>query len=154
MKIEYNEEKIDVKASLPVLPLRDIVILPHMIYPLLVGRQFTISALHEAMVLDKQILLCAQKEPSTENPTLKDLHRVGVVARILQVMKLPNGTLKVLVEGLIRCRLKTYKKTGSFYASRIQIVPPDNSKDKETEALSRMVQELFTQYVKLNRRIP
>ncbi len=154
MKIEYNEEKIDVKASLPVLPLRDIVILPHMIYPLLVGRQFTISALHEAMVLDKLILLCAQKEPATESPTLKDLHPVGVVARILQVMKLPNGTLKVLVEGLIRCRLKTYKKTGGFYSARLQIVPPDNSRDKETEALSRMVKELFTQYVKLNRRIP
>ena len=154
MKMEYNEEKIDVKASLPVLPLRDIVIIPHMIYPLLVGRQFTISALHEAMVRDKQILLCAQKEPTIENPVQKDLHTVGVVARILQVMKLPNGTLKVLVEGLIRCRIKTYKKTGSFYTSRIQIVPPDNSRDKETEALSRMVQELFIQYVKLNRRIP
>ena len=77
MKMEYNEEKIDVKASLPVLPLRDIVIIPHMIYPLLVGRQFTISALHEAMVRDKQILLCAQKEPTIENPVQKDLHTAG-----------------------------------------------------------------------------
>jgi len=154
MKIEYNEEEIEIKVSLPVLPLRDIVIIPHMIYPLLVGRQFTISALHEAMVRDKQILLCAQKEPATENPAQKDLHKIGVVARILQVMKLPNGTLKVLVEGLIRCRIKTYKKTGSFYTSRIQVVPPDNSSDKEIEALSRMVQELFIQYVRLNRRIP
>ncbi|HHI03131.1 MAG TPA: AAA family ATPase, partial [candidate division Zixibacteria bacterium] len=154
MKIEYNEEEIEIKVSLPVLPLRDIVIIPHMIYTFLVGRQFTISALHEAMVRDKQILLCAQKEPATENPAQKDLHKIGVVARILQVMKLPNGTLKVLVEGLIRCRIKTYKKTGSFYTSRIQVVPPDNSSDKEIEALSRMVQELFIQYVRLNRRIP
>jgi len=154
MKIEYNEEKLEVKTTLPVLPLRDIVIIPHMIYPLLVGRQFTISALHEAMIREKQIFLCAQKEPATENPAKKDLHSVGVAARILQVMKLPNGTLKVLVEGLIRCRIKTYKKTGAFFTARLQIVPPDNSQDKETEALSRMVQDLFTKYVKLNRRIP
>jgi ATP-dependent Lon protease len=154
MKIDYNDEKLDVKASLPVLPLRDIVIIPHMIYPLLVGRQFTIAALQEAMIQDKQLFLCAQKEPSVENPRKDDLHQVGVAARILQVMKLPNGTLKVLVEGLIRARIKTYKKTGTFFTARVQIIPPDLSADKETEALSRMVQELFTQYVRLNRRIP
>ena len=154
MRIEYNEEKVDIKTTLPVLPLRDIVIIPHMIYPLLVGRQFTIAALQEAMILDKQLFLCAQKEPSIENPGQDDLHQVGVIARILQVMKLPNGTLKVLVEGLIRARIKTYKKTGTFYTTRLQIISSDLSTDKETEALSRMVQELFTQYVRLNRRIP
>ena len=88
MKITYGEEKIDIKTSLPVLPLRDIVIFPHMIYPLLVGRQFTVSALQEAMVQDKHIFLCAQKSPSIENPGRDDLHQTGVAARILQVMKL------------------------------------------------------------------
>lgn len=154
MKINYGEEKIDLKTSLPVLPLRDIVIFPHMIYPLLVGRQFTISALQESMVLDKHIFLCSQTSPSIENPGRDDLHQTGVVARILQVMKLPNGTLKVLVEGLIRARIKTFKKSGSYFTARIQILPIDKSRDKETEALSRMVGELFTQYVRMNRRVP
>jgi len=154
MKINYGEEKLEIKPSLPVLPLRDIVIFPHMIYPLLVGRQFTISALQESMVLDKHIFLCSQKSPSIENPTREDLHQTGVIARILQVMKLPNGTLKVLVEGLIRGRIKTFKKTGGYFTARIQTIPVDKSRDKETEALSRMVSELFTQYVRMNRRVP
>jgi ATP-dependent Lon protease len=154
MKIAYNEEKVEIKSTLPVLPLRDIVIYPHMIYPLLVGRQFTVSALQEAMILDKNIFLCAQKSPSIENPIREDLFQTGVIARILQVMKLPNGTLKVLVEGIVRARIKTFRKTGGFYTCRIQIIPPDNPNDKETEALSRMVSELFGQYVRLNKRIP
>ncbi len=154
MKIDYSDEKIEVKPALPVLPLRDIVIFPHMIYPLLVGRQFTVSALQEAMILDKHIFLCAQKSPAVENPGRDDLHETGVIARILQVMKLPNGTLKVLVEGLIRARIRALKKTGSFFTGRIQVIPIDRTRDKETEALSRMVSELFTQYVRLNRRMP
>ncbi len=154
MKIEYGEEKLEIKTSLPVLPLRDIVIFPHMIYPLLVGRQFTISALQESMVLDKFIFLCAQKSPSIENPAREDLNETGVIARILQVMKLPNGTLKVLVEGIVRARIKIFKKTGGYFTARVQVIPFDNSRDKETEALSRMVGELFTQYVRMNRRVP
>ncbi|MCX6827751.1 MAG: endopeptidase La [candidate division Zixibacteria bacterium] len=154
MKLDFSEEKVEIKSRLPVLPLRDIVIFPHMIYPLLVGRQFTVSALQEAMILDKQIFLCAQKTPEIDIPNLEDLHQVGVVARILQVMKLPNGTIKVLVEGLIRARIKTFNKTGGFYTARLQLVSADSFKDTETEALARTVSELFSEYVRLNRRIP
>ncbi|SYZ74440.1 DNA-binding ATP-dependent protease La [Candidatus Zixiibacteriota bacterium] len=154
MKLEFGEEKVDIKSRLPVLPLRDVVIFPHMIYPLLVGRQSTISALQEAMVLDKQMFLCAQKSPEIDVPDQKDLYQVGVVARILQVMKLPNGTIKVLVEGLIRAKVKTMHRTGSFYTARLQIITPDQVKDRETEAFSRSVVELFSEYVRLNRRIP
>ena len=154
MKLDFSEEKVEIKSRLPVLPLRDIVIFPHMIYPLLVGRQFTVSALQEAMILDKQIFLCAQKTPEIDIPNLDDLNQIGVVARILQVMKLPNGTIKVLVEGLIRARIKTFNKTGGFYTARLQIISADSFKDTETEALARTVSELFSEYVRLNRRIP
>ncbi len=102
MKYLHNEEKLDIKSRLPLLPLRDVVIFPYMIYPLLIGRQISINALQDAMVKDKLIFLVAQKSPTIDNPTRDDLYSVGVVARVLQVMKLPNGTIKVLVEGLMR----------------------------------------------------
>ena len=154
MKYQYGEEKIEVKSLLPVIPLRDIVIFPHMVYPIMVGRAFTISALQEAMVLDKQVFLCAQKQPEVDMPARTDLHPVGVAARILQIMKLPNGTMKVLVEGLVRGRIRTLSKTKGFYTARLDLLPIGHKYDKETEALSRMVRELFSEYVHLNRRLP
>jgi ATP-dependent Lon protease len=102
MKLIHNSEVLRIKSSLPVVPLRDVVVYPHMIYPLLIGRKLTVNALQEAMIKNKQLLLVAQRSPSVENPSPSDLYRVGVVARVLQVMKMPNGTLKVLVEGLVR----------------------------------------------------
>jgi ATP-dependent Lon protease len=154
MKIDLVEEKIEIKSRLPILPLRDVVIYPHMIYPLLIGRQFTISALQEAMILDKQLFLVAQKNPEIDLPSQDELHQVGVISRILQVLKLPNGNIKVLIEGLIRAKIKTFNKTGSFYTARLQIIDPDQIKDQEAEALSRNLIELFSEYVRLNRRIP
>jgi ATP-dependent Lon protease len=154
MKVDLVEEKIEIKSRLPILPLRDVVIYPHMIYPLLIGRQFTISALQEAMILDKQLFLVAQKNPEIDLPGQDDLHQVGVISRILQVLKLPNGNIKVLIEGLIRAKIKTFNKTGSFYTARLQILEPDQIKDQEAEALSRNLMELFSEYVRLNRRIP
>ncbi|RKX26799.1 MAG: endopeptidase La [Candidatus Zixiibacteriota bacterium] len=154
MKLQYGDEDIEISSVLPIIPLRDVVIFPHMVYPLLVGRPFTIAALQEAMVLDKQIFLCAQKMPDVDMPTRDDLYQVGVVARILQLMKLPNGTMKVLVEGLIRARIKTYTKTKGFFTTRLELIPPVSEHDREIEALSRTVRELFSEYVHLNRRIP
>jgi len=154
MKLQYGDEDIEISCILPVIPLRDVVIFPHMVYPLLVGRPFTIAALQESMVLDKQIFLCAQKTPDIDMPAQDDLYQVGVVARILQLMKLPNGTMKVLVEGLIRARIKTYNKTKGFFTTQLEIIPTMISKDRETEALSRTLRELFSEYVHLNRRIP
>ncbi|MDD3732519.1 MAG: LON peptidase substrate-binding domain-containing protein, partial [candidate division Zixibacteria bacterium] len=104
MKIKHNSEFIDVKNQLPVVPLRDVVMFPYMIYPLLIGRKVTINALQEAMVRDRHLFLVAQRSSLVEEPQFEDLYPMGVVARILQVMKMPNGTMKVLVEGLVRAR--------------------------------------------------
>jgi ATP-dependent Lon protease len=155
MKIDHNSEIISIRSRLPVIPLRDVVVFPHMIYPLLIGRNFTISALQEAMTKDKQILLVAQREASVDKPEPEDLYEVGVVARVLQVMKMPNGTFKVLVEGLIRAEVKTMSKTGGYFLANCHVEPQDdNSSDRELEALSRAVMDQFTDYVKLNRRVP
>jgi ATP-dependent Lon protease len=155
MKYLHNDEKLDIKSRLPLLPLRDVVIFPYMIYPLLIGRQVSINALQDAMVKDKLVFLVAQKNPSVDNPKQNDLYTVGVVARVLQVMKLPNGTIKVLVEGLMRGEIRSFLRSGSFITARIDIFEGDReSEDTETEALSRRVLDLFTEYVHLNRRIP
>ncbi len=155
MKIKHHSETINIKSNLPLLPLRDVVVFPSMIYPLLIGRDFSINALQEAMMKDKQVVLVAQKKPGIDNPKSEDLFDVGVVARVLQVMKMPNGTLKVLVEGLVRAEIKSLTKKSHFLSSKIQIVkPPENKKEHETEALSRSVMEEFSAYIRLNRRIP
>jgi ATP-dependent Lon protease len=126
-----------------------------MIYPLLVGRSFTVKALQEAMMQDKQILLVAQRSSATETPNQSDLYLVGVVARILQVMKMPNGTLKVLVEGMVRAKVRSLSSEGEFLVAQIELVRrADEKYDRETEALSRAVTEQFAEYVRLNRRIP
>ncbi|MBD3403855.1 endopeptidase La [candidate division GN15 bacterium] len=155
MKLKHNTETIDIKSRLPVVPLRDVVVFPHMIYPLLVGRKMTVNALQEAMIRDKQLFLMAQRTPATEVPTADDLFDVGVVARVLQVMKMPNGTLKVLVEGLVRAESTRLARTDNYLTARIRIIPPDTEQyDRETEALSRKVTEQFAEYIRLNRRIP
>ncbi|MDX9858724.1 MAG: endopeptidase La [candidate division Zixibacteria bacterium] len=155
MKLKHNTETIEIKSRLPVVPLRDVVVFPHMIYPLLVGRKMTVNALQEAMVRDKQLFLMAQRSPSIEVPATEDLFDVGVVARVLQVMKMPNGTLKVLVEGLVRAEVVRLAKTENHLSARIRVIPPDVEQyDRETEALSRKVTEQFAEYIRLNRRIP
>jgi len=138
-----------------VIPLRDVVVFPHMIYPLLVGRSFTVKALQEAMVQDKQALLVAQRSAAIDAPKSDDLFEYGVVARILQVMKMPNGTLKVLVEGMVRAQLQSISHEGEFITAKVGLISRQNEKhDRETEALSRAVAEQFSEYVRLNRRIP
>lgn len=155
MKLIYNTEQIKVRPRLAVIPLRDVVIFPHMIYPLLVGRSFTVKALQEAMVQDKQVLLVAQRSATTDTPQADDLYEFGVVARILQVMKMPNGTLKVLIEGMVRARLQALSSEGEFITAKVVLISRSDEKyDRETEALSRAVAEQFTEYVRLNRRIP
>lgn len=155
MKIRHNTEEIDIKPLAPVIPLRDVVIFPYMIYPLLVGRKLTINALQEAMIQEKQVFLLAQKSPAVDNPKQADLHEVGVVARVLQVMKMPNGTLKVLVEGLMRARVLSISRSNSHLSAKLTLLKPEvQPNDRETQALSRSVSELFAEYVRLNRRIP
>ncbi len=154
MKIIRKDEEIIIRTKLPALPLRDMVIFPYTIYPLLIGRQFTINALQEAMMLDKQVFLCAQKSPEEEKPKRNDLYSVGVVARVLQVMKLPNGTLKALVEGLVRARVVSFGKSTQFFSARIEPVETISVPSRKLEALSRSVTDAFSEYVRLNRRIP
>ncbi|UCE24182.1 MAG: endopeptidase La [Candidatus Zixiibacteriota bacterium] len=155
MKLKHNSETIDIQNLLPVIPLRDVVVFPHMIYPLLIGRNFTINALQQAMNKEKQVLLVAQKQADIDSPEFDDLYQVGIAARILQVMKMPNGTFKVLVEGLVRAKMESVQKVSGYYQADVTIVPPDDAKiDRNTEALSRSVSERFAEYVKLNRRIP
>jgi ATP-dependent Lon protease len=155
MQIKHNAETLTINSPLPVIPLRDIVVFPHMVYPLLVGRKFTLKALQEAMTHDKQILLVAQRSAQIDNPRAEDLHPVGVVARALQVMNMPNGTLKVLVEGVVRAKIDKVTKVGGFLTGEFTpIIREDHAADRESEALARAVSEQFAEYVRLNRRIP
>ncbi len=155
MKVYHNSEAIDIKSRLPVIPLRDVVVFPHMIYPLLVGREFTVKALEEGMRRDKQVLLVAQRSASTDQPGASDLYSVGVVARVLQVLKMPNATLKVLVEGIVRAEVDEVETLTGHLSARIRLVLPEaEERDLGLEALSRSISEKFTEYVRLNKRIP
>ena len=140
--------------SYPVLPLRDIVVFPHMIVPLFVGREKSVAALETVMKDDKQILLVAQKNASQDDPTPKDIHSVGVVGSVLQLLKLPDGTVKVLVEGGARARLVEFRENPAFFEARAEKMEEDEGDSDELEALSRSVASQFEQYVKLNKKVP
>ncbi len=155
ISIKREDELIELHEKLPILPLRDVVIFPYMIFPLLVGRQMSITALQEAMMLDRQILLCTQKDASVEVPDKNDLYRVGVVARVLQILRLPNETIKILIEGLVRAKIKRFLSSKGFLQARIAPINEQPLKNNaETQALVRSALTQFTEYVKLNRRIP
>ncbi|MBL6935120.1 MAG: endopeptidase La [Alphaproteobacteria bacterium] len=138
----------------PVLPLRDIVVFPHMIVPLFVGREKSVRALEDVMQDDKQILLVAQKNAAQDDPEPEDIYTVGTVGTVLQLLKLPDGTVKVLVEGGERARITEYADTGEFFQAHAEIIPDHGDDDQEVEALSRTVIAQFEQYIKLNRKIP
>ena len=139
---------------LPVLPLRDIVVFPHMIVPLFVGREKSVRALEAVMRDDKQILLVAQKNAAQDDPGADDLYAVGTVSTVLQLLKLPDGTVKVLVEGGRRARITSFKETQShFEAYATTLEEPAGGEAPETEALARTVVGQFEQYIKLNKKI-
>ncbi|MBL4741199.1 MAG: endopeptidase La, partial [Sneathiella sp.] len=138
----------------PVLPLRDIVVFPHMIVPLFVGRDKSVRALEDVMKDDKQILLVAQKNANQDDPTEDDIHRVGTIASVLQLLKLPDGTVKVLVEGVERARISEFVENEDFFQAQAEVVTVDEGETPELEALSRSVIGQFEQYVKLNRKVP
>ncbi len=138
----------------PVLPLRDIVVFPHMIVPLFVGRDKSVRALEDVMNDDKQILLVAQKDASKDDPGEDDIHSVGTVASVLQLLKLPDGTVKVLVEGVERARINDFIPNEEFFQAHAQIIVNDDDDSAELEALARSVIAQFEQYVKLNRKVP
>jgi len=139
--------------SLAVLPLRDIVVFPHMIVPLFVGREKSVRALESVMKDDKQILLVAQKNAAQDDPSAEDIYSVGTVSTILQLLKLPDGTVKVLVEGIKRARITGFKETEDYFEVMAEPVEERGDDSKEVEALSRTVVAQFEQYIKLNKKI-
>jgi len=142
------------KLELPLLPLRDVVVFPHMVIPLFVGRPKSIKALETAMEAGKSILLVAQKSAAKDEPDSEDMYRIGCVANILQMLKLPDGTVKVLVEGIQRARLESIADRGSLFVAEVIPVPLDEGDNNEVEAMRRAILAQFDQYVKLNKKIP
>ncbi len=138
----------------PVLPLRDIVVFPHMIVPLFVGREKSIKALEEVMRDDKQILLVAQKKASDDDPQIGDIYEVGTVSTVLQLLKLPDGTVKVLVEGAARARVAAYTDNADYFEAETIILEDEEGPEEEMEALARSVIGQFENYVKLNKKVP
>ncbi|SNR72416.1 ATP-dependent proteinase. Serine peptidase. MEROPS family S16 [Methylobacillus rhizosphaerae] len=139
---------------LPLLPLRDVVVYPHLVIPLFVGREKSVKALEMASEQDKQILLVAQKSPNKDEPDAEDLYDVGTVATVLQMLKLPDGTVKVLVEGLHRVKITEFVETQECFAAKTEKVESPAGDDSQTQALMRTVFTQFDQYVKLNKKIP
>jgi len=142
------------QMNLPVLPLRDVVVFPHMVIPLFVGRKKSIKALEQAMESGKQIMLVAQKSASDDDPTQKDIHTIGTLANILQLLKLPDGTVKVLVEGEQRAAIQRFLEIDEYFLAEVALLETMPLNDKEGEALMRSVLTEFDQYVKLNMKIP
>jgi ATP-dependent Lon protease len=140
--------------KLPMLPLRDVVVYPQLVIPLFVGREKSINAIERANEGDKKILLVAQKSAGKDEPNIKDLYTIGTVATILQMLKLPDGTVKVLVEGLDRAEIDTFYEGDDYWSAEYRTVPVKERKDKKTMAFMRSVFSQFDQYVKLNKKIP
>ncbi len=142
------------KTSYPVLPLRDIVVFPHMIVPLFVGRDKSVAALEAAMADDKEIFLVAQLDPSEDDPGREDLYDTGVTAEVLQLLKLPDGTVRVLVAGKERGQLDSIEESGAFLTATVREVTEDSVEGAEVQALMRSVVDQFENYAKLNRKLP
>ncbi len=138
----------------PVLPLRDIVVFPHMIVPLFVGREKSVRALEDVMKDDKQVLLATQKNAAQDDPQADDIYTIGTVGTVLQLLKLPDGTVKVLIEGGSRARIVKFAENESFFQGFVETIPDRDHEGKDVEALARSVVAQFEQYIKLNKKIP
>ncbi|GAB1407997.1 endopeptidase La [Thermomonas brevis] len=148
-------ETPDAIAAVPVLPLRDVVVFPHMVIPLFVGREKSIRALDIAMEGDKRILLVAQKSAETDDPGAADLHPIGTLAQVLQLLKLPDGTIKVLVEGVSRARVADVREhDGALAGEAIDVSREEDREPREVEAIARSLMSMFEQYIKTNRKLP
>ena len=142
-------------SNVPVLPLRDVVVYPNMVIPLFVGRDKSIQALDAAMANNKQILLVAQKSAELDEPSFDDFHTIGTLSSILQLLKLPDGTIKVLVEGAERAKVIRFAEESEYFTAEISVLENEEPEDeKKLEVLSRSIVSLFEQYVKLNKKVP
>ncbi|MEW7847234.1 endopeptidase La [Massilia aurea] len=146
--------KLTEQTTLPLLPLRDVVVFPHMVIPLFVGRPKSIKALEAAMEQGKSIMLAAQKAAAKDEPSAADIYEIGCVANILQMLKLPDGTVKVLVEGSQRARIDTITDGATHFTAQLTPVESEVGDDSEVEAMRRAIVQQFDQYVKLNKKIP
>ncbi len=154
MENRMSEEQVPAIQSLPLLPLRDVVVFPHMVIPLFVGRPKSIKALEAAMEVGKSIMLVAQRNASKDEPVAEDIYEIGCVSNILQMLKLPDGTVKVLVEGVRRARILEIDDGGAHFSCELAPVEPPVTDSPETEALRRAILAQFDQYVKLNKKVP
>jgi ATP-dependent Lon protease len=144
----------DIPNKLPVLPLRDTVVFPYMIFPVLVGREQSIKAANFALENSKYIFLAAQKKASIEEPTPEDIYPEGTIAKIIQILKLPNGLLKILVDGVIQGRIVRFTDRKEFFEAGLEVITPTEENPRELNALLRQMSNLFKEYVKINKAIP
>ncbi|MCK5555997.1 MAG: LON peptidase substrate-binding domain-containing protein, partial [Alphaproteobacteria bacterium] len=151
---ETTETTIETGVKYPVLPLRDIVVFPYMIVPLFVGREKSVRALESAMKVGKQIVLVTQKSAKQDDPSPGDLFDIGTMGTVLQLLKLPDGTVKVLVEGQSRVKIISYTDRSEYFEGTVDVLQKLPAEDETTAALMRACVAQFDQYVKLNRKIP
>ncbi|MGH7767802.1 MAG: LON peptidase substrate-binding domain-containing protein, partial [Candidatus Binatia bacterium] len=149
-----DKEKEGTVLTVPLLPLRDIVVFPHMVVPLFVGRQRSIKALEEATQKQGPIFLSSQKDAKTNEPTENDIYRIGVLGSVVQMLKLPDGTVKVLIEGKKRAQVSRFLNHPDFFLVEVEDVAEIVEKNTEVEALIREVHTTFENYVKLKKKIP
>jgi len=151
----FGKDKRTSKSRIvPLLPLRDIIMFPHMVVPLFVGREKSIAAIEQAMQGDREILLSAQKKAKTNEPTAEDIFKVGTLGTIMNILRLPDGTIKVLVEGKQRARIKRFVPNDQYFVCEVEDVPDRRDPTVDVEPLMRQIQTTFESYVKLNKRIP
>ncbi len=158
-ELELKNKSVDslvdsIPEILPVLPLRDIVIFPYMIFPVLVGREQSIRAANYALDNTKYIFLSTQKKSTIEDPKKEDVFREGTVAKIVQILKLPNGLMKILVDGLIQARIVEFTDNKNFFEAKVELILPEFEDDPEMNAMIRQMSQLFKEYVKISRNIP
>ncbi len=142
------------RVEIPVLALRDVVVYPHMVIPLFVGREKSIKCLEAAMDNDKQIFLVAQKDASVDDPSTDDVYQTGTIATVLQLLKLPDGTVKVLVEGTQRAKIDEFLITDEYFLAQAQYIPSQDVDEQEQDILVRSAISQFEGYVKLNKKNP
>ena len=152
-KFFKDEDAESSKLVLPLLPLRDIVIFPHMVAPLFVGREKSVNALSDAMNKDKNVFLATQTKAGIDNPGERDISHVGTIGKVLQLLRLPDGTVKALVEGKTRARIMRFVHNEDFFQVELEKIVSPKLPSAESEALMRSVQEIFEEYAKLNKSI-
>lgn len=152
--LQYSDQIDTIPNQLPVLPLRDVVVFPYMIFPVLVGRESSLKAVNEALERDKFIFLATQKNSVTEEPGIEDIYHEGTIAKIIQILKLPNGLMKILVDGVVQAAVKRFITNGKFLEAELQISFEHVAMDSELDALLRHTSSLFAEYVHLNRNVP